>query len=427
MKKLWGCELSILMMMTFGVTASAAGLHSGKATSETVPGEYLVRLTASGRGIAKSSAYVRSKIHRLGILVVQRPTFESEESALRVLRADPNILSAEPNRFFRLNDDFLPDLSKLWQFKTQTPAASDLQIRDAWGISTGSSDVIVAILDTGIDYRHPDLKDNMWTNDLELNGEPGVDDDENGYIDDVYGYDFVKNSGDPMDDGGHGSHCAGSIGATGNAGTGMIGVNRKVRMMALKFMDKSGVGSTENAIRAIDYAILMGARILSNSWGGVSEKSEMLKEAIERSHKAGALFVVAAGNIHNDNDKNKQYPACFNVPNILTVASVDKKGRLAQTSSYGLKSVELAAPGVDIYSTSLKNTYELRSGTSMAAPFVSGVAALILAVRPNISNLTLKRCLMNSVTPLDSLAGFIKTGGTLNAFGALTDSCKIPK
>ena len=341
------------------------------------------------------------------------------------LLRDPAVLQVEPNQIFQSEgEDFLPDLTKLWQFETQKVSAADLQIQDAWQISTGSKDVIVAVLDTGVDYRHPDLKENMWTNEAELHGEAGVDDDENGFVDDIYGYDFFNEDGNPMDDGGHGTHCAGSIGANGRAGTGMVGVNRDVRIMAVKFLNARGFGTTENAIRAIDYAVSMGARVLSNSWGGVSDESGLLKEAIERAHRSGAIFVAAAGNIHNDNDRMKYYPASFQLPNVITVASVNKDGNLAATSNFGLRTVDLAAPGVDIYSTSLKKSYEVRSGTSMAAPFVSGVAALVLSVKPKISNFALKRCLLNSVTPLSGLTGLTKTGGTLNAFGALNDSCK---
>ncbi|KAF7456860.1 serine protease, subtilase family, signal peptide [Cryptosporidium felis] len=280
-------------------------------------------------------------------------------------------------------------------------------------------DVIVAVIDTGVDFTHPDLAENMWVNEKELYGRPGVDDDLNGYVDDIYGYDFANNKGTPVDDEGHGTHCAGTIAARGNNNEGISGINwRGVKIMALKFLRGNGIGFLSDSVKAINYAIKMGANILSNSWGGGSF-SQATYDAIKRSIDKNMLFVVAAGNDHNNNDIRPTYPSAYQLPNVLSVAAIDIYGRLGVFSNYGQRSVDMAAPGVDILSTSSNRGYKRLSGTSMACPFVSGAAALLYAFDPNLTFDQAKALLLRSVTVLPALRSSVRTSGTLNIHRAV--------
>ncbi len=256
-----------------------------------------------------------------------------------------------------------------------------LRVPDAWNLSVGGDDIVVAVVDTGVDYTHPDLRNNMWKNMKEANGRPGVDDDGNGYVDDVYGYDFVRNRANGDDDNKHGTHCAGVIGAERN-GIGVVGINQKVKIMPLKFLDANGSGDTMAAIKAIDYAVANGARVISNSWGG-GGYSSLLNDAIQRALARGIHVVAAAGNESNNNDARPTYPA--NYAGVISVASSDQADSLSFFSNFGPKSVFIAAPGSSIQSTVPGGYYERLSGTSMAAPQVSGAIALALSVNRNVS------------------------------------------
>ncbi|EEA08366.1 S8/S53 family serine protease, putative [Cryptosporidium muris RN66] len=280
-------------------------------------------------------------------------------------------------------------------------------------------DVIVAVIDTGVDFSHPDLVDNMWINQKEYYGRPGVDDDMNGYVDDIYGYDFANNKGTPIDDEGHGTHCAGTIAAKGNNSEGISGINwNGVKIMALKFLRGSGIGFLSDSVKAINYAIKMGAHILSNSWGG-GTFSQATYDAIRRSIDKNMLFIVAAGNDHNNNDVRPTYPAAYQLPNVISVAAIDYNGRLGIFSNYGHRSVDLAAPGVDILSTSAHKGYKKLSGTSMACPYVSGAAAMLYYFDPTITFDSVKSILLKSVTPLSSLRNSVRASGILNLYKAI--------
>jgi subtilisin family serine protease len=208
---------------------------------------------------------------------------------------------------------------------------------------------MVGVIDTGIDYNHPDLAANVWTNPLEIPGN-GIDDDGNGYVDDVHGYDFVNRDGDPMDDHGHGTHVAGTIAAVANNGIGVAGVSWHAKVMALKFLDAGGSGWVSDAVEALNYATDMGAKITNNSWGG-GEYSTALRDAIAAANSAGAVFVAAAGNSANNNDATPFYPAGYEGPNVIAVAATDASDTLAVFSNFGRNTVQLGAPGVGIYST----------------------------------------------------------------------------
>jgi subtilisin family serine protease len=269
---------------------------------------------------------------------------------------------------------------------------ADIDAAEAWSVTTGDSSVVVAVVDSGVDYTHPDLAANLWTNPGEIAGN-GIDDDGNGFIDDVHGYDFTGfdeglADADPMDEFRHGTHVAGIIGATGNNGVGVTGVTWDTSIMALKFLDADNTGNRSDAIRAIRYATMMctdydvNVHVINGSWGATGGYDAELYQAIQESGDAGILFVAAAGNGNAlgygvDNDAQAFYPAGYDLSNVISVAASDSYDDLAQFSNYGATSVDIAAPGVSILSTEPEATYHMRSGTSMAAPFVSGTAALI--------------------------------------------------
>ncbi len=339
--------------------------------------------------------------------------------AMRLLRSLPGVIQVEPNYRIQLaavpND---PMFSSQWALANNQTGA-DIRALAAWDINTNASNIIVAVIDTGIDYTHSDLAANIWRNSREIPNN-GFDDDGNGYIDDVFGYDFANNDSDPMDDHGHGTHVAGIIGAVANNGRGIAGVAWNVRLMAVKFLNANGTGTVADAVRAIDYAVQMGARIINASWGGAGYSS-ILGQAIKRAENAGVLFVTAAGNNGTNNDQTPTYPASFSNTNILAVAASDRNDNLATFSNFGPSTVHLAAPGVAILSTLPNNGYASWSGTSMAAPHVSGAAALLWARHPDWNFRQVKDRLLQTVDPLSSLQGKVLTGGRLNLERALQE------
>lgn len=305
-------------------------------------------------------------------------------------------------------------------------AGADIKATQAWGISTGSRNVLVGVIDTGIDYTHPDLAANMWSNPgetgLDAAGKDkstnGVDDDNNGYVDDFRGWDFVNNDNDPMDDNKHGTHCAGTIGAQGNDGVGVVGVNWQVSLVGLKFLSGSGSGTLEGAVQAIEYGNKIGVTLTSNSWGG-GGFSQTMYDAIKGARDGGILFVAAAGNDSANNDSNPHYPSSYDLDNVIAVAATDNKDAITSFSCYGLTSVDLAAPGAQIHSTIPGNQYAKLSGTSMATPHVSGVAALVKAVHPNATYAEIRDRILNGTDAVPALASKVSSGGRLNAYNAL--------
>lgn len=403
------------------------------AQPESVPGEFIVKLKtplhaekSALNALAQRFGSIKSTIPGRDIVVVKRASFENIDSAVKGLGADPLVEYVEPNYIYRINktpND--PMLGQLWGMNNTTTAGVDVGALQAWDIETGNPNLVIAVIDTGVNYNHPDLVNNVWTNEAEANGKPGVDDDGNGVIDDIHGYNAITNSGDPLDDHGHGSHCSGTIAGQGDDGKGIVGVAWHAKIMGVKFLSAEGSGTLEDAIKGIDYATKMGAKIMSNSWGG-GGFSQTLLDAIQRASDAGSLFVAAAGNEANNNDSSPGYPASYNTPNMLAVAAIDNRGQLASFSNYGKGKVHVAAPGVGITSSINTGGYATWSGTSMATPHVSGVAALVMSHEPDLSAVEVRNRIITTAKKLGTLRGKVSSGGAANAFLALTNTVPAP-
>lgn len=337
--------------------------------------------------------------------------------SIEMLSNHPEVLYVEPNYIYTVNPIEGEELSsevkniadsefsRQWGLKNtgrnsgeifrRGKVGQDTNIMSAWDMTTGSSDIIVAVIDTGIDYNHPDLKDNMW-----VNPDPTAED--------VHGYNFAAKTPNPMDGNGHGTHCAGVIGATHNA-LGIRGVMANVKLMAVKFLTDSGRGETADAIASIDYAVENGAHILSNSWGG-GGRSEALKEAIVRANEAGVVFVAAAGNSRANNDTTNSFPANYKVDNVISVGAMDARGNKASFTNYGKESVHVFAPGVNIYSTVQNGGYKSLSGTSMAAPFVSGIVGLLISQESTLSTTEITQRVVGTSVNESSLIPYAQSG-----------------
>ena len=403
------------------------------------PGELIVRFTPKAAGIQRSAADKNRILSSLGgaalkrnfkivpgLSVVKLPGWMTVKEALKIFNKADGILYAEPNYEVRAIWTFPDDtrFDELWGMhntgQTGGTADADIDAPAAWDITIGSNEIIVAVIDTGVDYNHPDLAANMWVNEGEVPGN-GVDDDDNGYVDDIYGYDFCTYGGhtrdsDPMDDCYHGTHCAGTIGAIGNNSEGVAGVCWNVRIMALKFIDSTGYGYTSDAAECVEYATLMGANLSSNSWGGY-EYSQALKDAIDAAAAAGMLFVAGAGNNGINNDMTPFCPASYDSNNIISVMATDKNDSKSFFSNFGLTSVDLGAPGSDILSCKIGGGYEMRSGTSMATPHVAGACVLLWSMNPALSSTEVKDIILKTVD--ETLPGLCVSGGRLNLGSAI--------
>jgi subtilisin family serine protease len=332
-------------------------------------------------------------------------------------RDDPAVLVVSPNYVRRLDalppDD--PGLSRQW-------GLADVRAGDAWQSGAGSADVVIASVDTGVDLLHPDLVQNLWRNPGEVPGN-GLDDEGNGYVDDVYGIDAVYRDSVPMDDYGHGTHTMGIAAAAGDNGVGIAGVAWRTRIMSLKFLDADGGGTDAQAIECIDYIVQeklkYGVNVvaINASWGGFG-RNPLLREAIERAGDAGIVFCASAGNSRSDNDRWPHYPSSYDSPTIVSVAASAPSGGLAWFSCYGARSVDLAAPGEDILST-LPTGYGSWAGTSMATPFVTGTVALLAAEHPADSVRRRIARVLTSVRRERGFSGRTVTGGALDVAAAL--------
>lgn len=307
--------------------------------------------------------------------------------------------------------------------QTKGKEDADIDAPEAWDFHKGSREIVIAVIDTGVDYNHIDLEENIWINKDEIPNN-GIDDDWNGYIDDVYGWDFLNWDNDPMDDSKpvyHGTHVSGIIGAIGNNNQGIAGVNWKIKIMALKSFSEYGYANLSDILPAMEYAVKMGAKVINASWGS-PYPSKILKEMIDYAGKNGVIFVASAGNWAIDLDNPPEinglilgnYPAGHDLPNIISVAASDHNDKLALFSNFGKISVDLAAPGVNILSTKSGNGYRYLSGTSMSAPHATGAVGLMLSQRPNLKHDYIIETMLAGVDPLPELKEKVKSGGRLN-------------
>lgn len=365
----------------------------------------------------------------------------SVEDAVRRAKQDPRVEFAEPDYIVEAMDTVPNDtfFDQMWGlsntgclFCDPNQPGPDIEATKAWDLTTGSDDVVAVVLDTGVDLGHEDLADNAWVNPGEIAGN-GIDDDGNGFVDDVHGWSFFDNTNKTFRDTGedfHGTHVAGSIGAVGNNGKGVTGVAWHVKLMSLKFLGgPQGKGSTSNAVKGINYAIDMrnrgvNVRVINASWGGGSD-STALRQAISDANNAGILFVSAAGNSGNNIDEEPEFPAAYapDFPNALSVAAIDSGGSLASFSNVGHHSVSLAAPGVSIWST-LPGSYGTLSGTSMSTPYVSGIAVLLWSREPQLTPAQVKQRIIDTSEPTSSVVSLVARSGRASAFNALTN--RIP-
>jgi subtilisin family serine protease/subtilisin-like proprotein convertase family protein len=357
----------------------------------------------------------------------------SVKDAIVKLSAHPAVKFAEPNYQWKIN--FVPDdeyFDLMWSLNNtgQTGGVEDADIDavEAWDITTGSSDIVVGVIDTGVQYTHPDLDSNIWVNPGEI-ADNGIDDDANGYVDDIYGIDTANGDSDPMDDQGHGTHVSGTIGAEAGGGQGVVGINHQVSIVGCKFLTAAGTGATDDAIECIDYMVALkmagvNLKVLNNSWGG-GGYSVALEEAIETAADADILFAVAAGNDGVDNDVSPSYPASYETENVFAVASTNASDG-DSGYSYGLTSVDIGAPGSDIASTYITDSYVYASGTSMATPHVAGAAALVWSIAPELSAVEMKELLMTTGDDNAFLTGKTVSGKRLNVKNALDQADPDP-
>lgn len=484
--------LTSLLVLAFALTAKAAS-GSGSGASQ----DFLIKMrsdihNASVQALSKLPP--GSQVEDLnfgGWIRVRTPA--NNGVSLSLLAMDPQIQSVQPNyKLKMLENPVLENLRNQMKKPTQgaplaaarmqgpdnlpMPASisvqipgadplfsrqwgmNDIGVADAWSRSRGSPEMIVAVIDTGVDYTHEDLVPNLWRNAGEIGldaqgrnkSSNGVDDDSNGYVDDVIGWDFVTNDNLPYDwsvvpedlvreggNPGHGTHCAGNVAARGDNSKGVAGVAPNVKIMSLRFLSEKGSGTTADAIKAVRYAVDNGAKVLSNSWGSEGEDpddaagNQALRDVITYSESKGALFIAAAGNgrngrgYNNDTDSKPSYPASYTHESIISVAAIARNDRLGPFSNFGRTSVDLAAPGVNVFSTTVLNRYSnvvlnyfgqeiTWDGTSMATPHVAGAAALYWSANPNKTWQEVKAAILGSARPVTALSGRMVTGGKLD-------------
>ena len=395
---------------------------------ESAPQELLIKYlsTTSSTALEQLLNDVDAEIiHQFPVIHVSHiriASYRNTDEAIAYLRNNPLIEYAEPNYVVKSiqqpNDPSFNNLYGLHNTgQTGGTVDSDIDAIEAWSLTQGSSSITVGIIDSGVDYTHPDLAQNIWTNPNEIPNN-GIDDDSNGYIDDMHGYDFANHDSDPYDDNSHGTHVAGTIGAVGNNNIGVVGVNWNVRIMALKFLGDDGSGYISGALEAVLYAVQNHAHLTNNSWGG-GGYSQSLKDAIDYAGTQNQLFIAAAGNSNEDNDISPMYPGAYTSLNIIAVAACDDDDQKASFSSYGVHSTDLFAPGVNILSTVPDNGYEYYSGTSMATPHVSGACALVWSQNLGLTAEQIKTRILNNVDQKTQFAGLVSTGGRLNVYNAL--------
>ncbi len=414
---------------------------------ERVPGQLIVKvkpgmLTANLAEVFDAGRFRISAIQPFetdhSLYTVELAGDEQTAQFLEASAANPAIEYAEPNYILRALDQRdgpaenipgnLEDFSKLWGMKntgqkdaagTEGIAGADIGATKAWAVTTGNKAVVLSVIDTGVDYNHPELKDNIWTNPGEIAGN-GLDDDGNGFIDDTRGWNFAGvSTNDPMDDNSHGTHCSGTIGGSGVGGK-IVGVNWNTSIVPVKFLTGAGGGTLADAVKAIQYSTLIGVKIMSNSWGG-GGFSQTMFDAIKAAKDKGILFVAAAGNDADNADSTPHYPAGYQVENVMSIAASTNRDDLASFTTYGKRTVHIAAPGHKIFSSvpTGKGSYNTFSGTSMATPHVAGAAALLWGTNTNMTFAEVKDRLLRSRDYVPSFSRKIASSGRLNVYNAI--------
>lgn len=456
--------LSIVGLAVLSTTAFAKATQSSEIPH--VPGEVLVKVKPGfmGKFLAKKSlmgAEVKKHLKlTAGDYVLLKSNQKSTTSLIADLKSLPEVSFAEPNFIYKaiagvptLESMLIgtvrethsamaprdPLYGKLWGLNNTgsnepdrngntspnvNVQGADVAAEQAWDITKGNKRVVIAVIDTGIDYNHPDLKNQMWTNSKEIAGN-GIDDDNNGYIDDIHGWNAEGDNGNPMDGNAHGTHCAGTIGAEHNNGLGVAGVMDEVSLMGVKFLSDAGSGSLSDAVEAIDYATKMNVDIMSNSWGG-GGFSQALEDSIKAAKDKGIVFIAAAGNDSSNNDARPSYPATYQVDNVISVASHTAGDIMSSFSNFGKRTVHVAAPGTNILSSTPNGEYKVFSGTSMATPHTSGVVGLLIAREGRLPVLELRNRLMATTTPSAAYRKSTVAGGRVSAVNFLTDT-RIPR
>jgi len=420
--------ISAAVILTYtlsGISLHASGLylHAHSSKMPEYSQEIIVKFkqNVSESEIAainsKNNAVVVRRLKQLRMYILRLPANVDARRVAELYSMSPHVEYAEPNYIFKIQsmpDD--PKILKMWNMKA-------INAPEAWSIETGSSNVVVAVIDTGVDVSHEDLSANLWINPSEICGD-GVDNDGNGYVDDCHGINTVDGSTEVRDDNGHGTHVSGIIGAVGDNGIGVAGVNWKVSIMVIKAFDSSGSGTLAGVLQGIDYVLQMrkrGVNIIATSNSYVSSSySRALEEAVEELMKAGILFVAAAGNAEMDLDRVRVYPASYDVPAVISVASANRDLELSGFSNYGAHTVHIAAPGESILSTLPGDSYGYLSGTSMAAPHVAGLAALLKAYNRSFDWRGIKNLILAGGAELESLQDVVLSGRMVDAYGALT-------
>ena len=434
----------LLALFTFNLVPTPAQA----AAPNAVPGEFLVQFKTGATDSEKRRALGRVNGEKLedivaekrradghgDLLLVRHQPDMTPVAARRALKSDPAVEFAEPNWIYThqatSNDPYYTNGSLWGMYGPSTTPANPYGSNAAavWAAgNTGSAEVYVGVIDEGIQFTHPDLNGQVWTNPYDP--ADGVDNDGNGYKDDIHGWDFNGNNNTIYDGGNkgnlddHGTHVSGTIGGKGGNGAGGVGVNWNIRLISAKFLGRNG-GTTANAIKAVDYITDLKTRhglnivATNNSWGG-GGYSQGLKDAIERANAANILFIAAAGNggadgVGDNNDTTPSYPASYDNPNIIAVAAITSSGAKASYSNYGATTVDIGAPGSGIVSTTAYNTYSNYSGTSMATPHVTGAAALYASAHPGASAADIKNAIISSAVSTPSLSGKCVTGGRLD-------------
>jgi len=426
-----------------------------------VEGQLIVKMTSDTKnrqGILGQFAKTEAINEKNGLYLVSDKILKGkEELTADRLSKDSRVEFAEPNYRVHINQGVTQDpyFMKLWGLKNYGQDApngiegtegADIGVLEAWKKTHGSKEVRVAVLDTGCWYKHPDLTENIWVNRAEKEGVPGVDDDKNGYTDDIHGWDAVSDSRsslyygkvgdpDPADDQGHGTHVSGTIGAVGGNGIGVVGINQTVSIACVKFLDSRGSGSTIDEYRALEYILANEFDVVNGSYGG-GAKSKLIESMLREGGKKGILFVFAAGNDSSNNDTTDTWPTNYGeyLDNVISVAATDSRDQIADFSNFGQNKVHIAAPGVSIMSTvppAMKGEdeppYAVFSGTSMATPHVAGAAALLLAAEPALKKKPgqIRERLMATAEFKPQLAAMVASG-RLNVARAIANDRSNP-